>query len=197
MARYLLPLLLLAPAPALAHKLNVFAHVDGATIVGRAYFTGDTAARHVDVIARDPSGRELGRAKTDDGGNFTLPVRVRTDHRLTAETPDGHASGAYVVPAAELPGDVPADANLRGQETSRPDSVSTARDAGPAPVGDLASTSARLESMQKQIEFLRQQIDESEQRLRLRDLLGGIGYILGLAGIAAYMKSRQKRNGPA
>src|SRR2546427_119073 len=100
MVKYLVTLLLLVPAPALAHELKVFAHVRGATIVGRAYFSDDDAARQAEVIARDPSGRELGRTKTDDEGNFTLPARLKVDYHLTAETADGHASKPFVVSAA-------------------------------------------------------------------------------------------------
>ena len=141
MGKYLLPLLLLMPAQALAHKLNIFAQAEGTTIVGRVYFTGDIPARQVDIIARDPSGRELGRAKTDDQGNFAIPASV-IDYHLTVETADGHAASA-TVSAAELP--------------------------------------------------MTHQNDQAEQGLRVRDMLGGIGYILGLAGIATYIKSRQRK----
>ena len=41
--------------------------------------------------------------------------------------------------------------------------------------------------------MLRQQVYESDERLRFRDILGGIGFILGLAGVAFYMKARQTR----
>ena len=48
MGKYALPLLFfLMPAPALAHKLNIFAQAEGTTIAGRVYFTGDIPARQV------------------------------------------------------------------------------------------------------------------------------------------------------
>ncbi len=102
------------PHRRLAHKLNVFAHADGAAIAGRAYFSGDIAARQIDVIARDATGREIDRTKTDDEGKFTLPVRMRTDYHLTAETADGHAA-SYVVSAAELPCNLPNDSAVSGK----------------------------------------------------------------------------------
>ena len=82
----------------------------------------------------------MGRAKTDDQGNFTIPASV-IDYHLRVETPDGHAANT-TVSAAELP---------------------------------------------------MTHINQPDQGLRFRDLLGGIGYILGLAGIAAYAKSRQRK----
>ena len=99
-----LMLLLLCHATASAHTLYVFVQrIDGAAIHGRAYFPGDVPAQNSDVIARDASGRELGRTTTDDNGSFTFTARNRVDHYLVAETSDGHSSRPYRVPASLLP----------------------------------------------------------------------------------------------
>jgi nickel transport protein len=226
MAKYVLTLLFFAPAPAFAHSLYLFAQVRGATIVGRAYFPGDIGAQQTDVIARDSSGRELDRTKTDDQGNFTLPAQVRTDYHLTAITADGHTA-SYVVSAAELPGNLPTDstapakqrqpstaespptnaaAGSQDQPTSvasqpakqrQPSTAETAPgDAVAGPQDEPTSVAAQLESLQRQIEAMRVQIDQSEHRLRLHDLLGGIGYILGLAGLGFYLKTRPRNPTP-
>ncbi len=196
MVRSLLVCLLLLPAPAFAHKLNVYAQVQGTMIVGRVYFSGDAPAKQAEVMVRDPSGRELGRTKTDADGNFTLPARVKVEHRISAETPDGHAA-SYPLSAAELPDGLAVDTPLSaaqpqaaGKETSPPDPAAN-------PNIESAAVAANLEALQKQVVSLRAQIDQSEQRLRLHDLLGGIGYILGLAGVALYLKARQRGTMPS
>ena len=51
----------------------------------------------------------------------------------------------------------------------------------------------QLAELSAQIDALRWQVHESDERLRLRDILGGIGFILGLAGVALYMKARRRR----
>src|SRR5208283_4576448 len=89
-----LTLLFLCPTPAFAHKLYVFAQVNGTMVQGRAYFPGDVPAQNCVVTSRDASGRELGRTMTDENGKFTLTPREHTDHYLLAVTPDGH-SGQY------------------------------------------------------------------------------------------------------
>ena len=59
---------------------------------------------------------------------------------------------------------------------------------------ELAAVTGRnWPNCSKQIEELRRQIFESDERLRFRDILGGIGFILGLAGVAFYMKARGRR----
>jgi nickel transport protein len=191
MARFAALCLILAPAPALAHKLNLFAHADGAMISGRAYFSGDIAARQIDVIARAASGREIGRTKTDDEGSFTFPARIRIDYHLTAETADGHAA-SYVVSAAELPGNLPTDSAAPAKQPPTPAAEGPSNTAAAESKNEPIPAGAQIEALRKQIESMREQIDQTEQRIRFRDIVGGIGYILGLAGVGFYLKARQR-----
>lgn len=48
------------------------------------------------------------------------------------------------------------------------------------------------DSIQKQLNALQEQLHAYERRTRIRDVLGGIGYILGLAGVFALVKSRRR-----
>ena len=93
-----LTLFLLCPASAFAHKLYVFAQVEGTTIQGRAYFPGDVPAQKSDVIARDPSGRELGRTTTDDDGKFTFTAREHVDHFCWRKRPTATAASISSMP---------------------------------------------------------------------------------------------------
>ncbi len=190
MARIALVLLLLTPAPALGHKLNVYAQAQGSVIVGRVYFPGDVPARQTDVIARDRSGRELTRTKSDDHGNFTFPAKEKIDYQITAETADGHAA-SYTLSAAELPDSLPADAS---ESSKQP--LASVKQSDPHNAASNGPTSGplseQIEALRKQIQALRIQIDQSAQQTRLRDFLGGIGYILGLAGLGFYFKARPR-----
>ena len=42
--------------------------------------------------------------------------------------------------------------------------------------------------------IMRTLAEMQEQKIRLTDVLGGLGYIFGLVGVAAYVKSRDKRH---
>jgi nickel transport protein len=192
MARIALALLLLTPAPALAHKLNIFAQVQGTTIVGRVYFPGDVAARQTVVIARDRSGHELERTKSDDKGVFTFPAKEKIDYQITVETADGHAA-SYSLSATELPDSLPASASVPATQSQASSKESDSRGAA-ANGGDPSSISDEIKALQKQIQALRIQVDQLEQQLRFRDVLGGIGYILGLAGLGFYFKTRQTKS---
>jgi nickel transport protein len=190
-----LPLAFLAMAalaqPASAHRLNVFAHALGEKILGNAYFRGGTPARSVKITALDPSGRELGRTTTDDQGNFMLQARQRCDYRLVAETDDGHG-GEYTLSAGELPAGLPPGESAPAQT---PAASSRAKQVKPDTETTAASNPAvELAEIKQQVIALRRQLDEFENRLTLRDVLGAIGYIFGLAGVAYYILGiRRKR----
>lgn len=44
----------------------------------------------------------------------------------------------------------------------------------------------------QQIRPLREQLNAYEDQVRLRDIVGGIGYIVGLAGLAMWLRRRQQ-----
>jgi nickel transport protein len=219
--------LLAVPRTALAHKLNVFAHVEGATIRGKVYFSGGSPAQNVRVTAFDPAGGTLGRSETDATGNFALEAHRRTDYRLLAQTEDGHGA-EYTIHAAELPESLsptsegvaraPLAPSVPAQGTgeasgTRPIGegekgtvpicaehppgrsgkwgLSTFSPPAPAPAAANPDVIAEIKALDAQVIALREQLDGYENRIRLRDLLGGVGFILGLAGVVCYMLSQR------
>jgi nickel transport protein len=60
---------------------------------------------------------------------------------------------------------------------------------------DPAVESAIERAVARQIRPLREQLVAAEDRIRLQDILGGIGYIIGLTGLALWWRSR-RRSGP-
>jgi nickel transport protein len=54
---------------------------------------------------------------------------------------------------------------------------------------DLETAIAR--TVARQIQPLREELIAAEDRVRLRDILGGVGYILGLTGLALWWRCRE------
>lgn len=180
---------------ALGHVVNVFAAVEGKTIRGEVYFRGGVAAQDAKVQAFDPQGRKLAEVTTDSEGKFSFPARFRCDHRLLAQAGEGHA-GQYTVEAAELPDELPlpdGGAETPGQESSPP-SVSPAPSDPPPPLSDDARLKEIIEAaVSKQVTPLRKQLNGFENTLRIRDVLGGIGYILGITGLLFFFLGARKK----
>lgn len=182
----------IAAGPAWAHKLKVFATAEGATLVGYAYFSSGGRPRQASVTVTDADGEVLATAITDDEGRFRVEVTRRIDHRITVDGGDGHAA-TYTVAASELPDTLPAD----GGQSATPAPAMTAP-ADPPTEATAPATDADLrafidQSVARHIRPLREQFDAYQEKIGWRDVLGGIGYILGLGGLAFGLTERRRR----
>jgi len=201
--RVLLPaaaFLLLAGAPACAHKMKIFAAAEGNQIRGYAYFVPSGRARNATIRVSDPSGRPLGETTTNERGEFAFEATCRCDHVLALDSADGHAA-KFTVEADELPDDLPAP----GASARRPPEKSPAGPAAGATTTDarrvvvgaveeqLGALRAEIDRLRVQIRKHREEIGRYEDRVRLHDILGGVGYILGVAGIAFYFLGVRRR----
>lgn len=169
-AAWALALFLLLAGNAWAHRMNLFALAEGTVIKGTATFGGGGGGAGLTIRFSGPDGAPLGTATTALDGSFTFPIARRMDHLLAVESMDGHAA-SFVVKAEEIAESLPAGSDLR------------------IPPGN-----AELEAaVARQIAPLRAQIAAYEERVRLHDILGGIGYIVGLAGLAFFLLGRKPR----
>ena len=181
--------LVLSAGPALAHKVRVFAAAEGDAISGYAYLSGGARARGAKVSIQGPDGAVLGETVTDDNGEFRFTAKSRIDHRIVIEAGEGHEA-EFTVKAEELP-----ETLTRPAAAAPPPSAGTARNGAelaPTGVSPDALQAMITEAVAKQIRPLREQLDAYEDRVRWRDVLGGIGYIFGLAGTAFYLLGRRR-----
>lgn len=195
--------LLAAVAPAEAHKLRVFALAEGDRISGSVYFAGGGAASGARIEVEDAEGHRLAELTPDAEGRFVYQVQAPIEHRVVAVTGDGHRA-EWRVPASELAG--------ARATTARADSDGAGRDTQPETRTAATSTHQPIESdpnvlapglesaieraLARQINPLREQLLAAEDQVRLRDILGGLGYILGLTGLALWWRCRARRREP-
>jgi nickel transport protein len=147
----------IAPTSANAHQMNIYATVEGRTIRGEVYFRGKVPAQDASVRVLDSSEKEIGKTTTDEQGKFTFHANSRQDLHLVAESGDGHGADPY-----------PLSAEMFSTED--------------APLAD----SEQIQSLRAQIEQLHEQIAQYQSRARVRDILGGVGWIVGITGMAYY-----------
>ncbi len=165
-----LPVLIaLAPAPLLAHGMRLEVRVDAqGQVVGTAAY-GRHAVAHAEVQLLAADGRVVVQGRTDAQGAFRLTVPQAGDYRLVVS--DGAHRGEKPVVARAFPAAL----------------------AAPVPQGEDTRLAAVVEAaVARRLEPLELQLQRQADALRLRDLLGGIGYILGLAGIAFYVAGRKR-----
>lgn len=159
--------------PAFAHKMKVFATAEGAAISGHAYFSGGDRAQGVTVTVADPAGTMLHKLTTDAQGAFTFIATIRSDHRISVDGDDGHAAH-FTIAAAELPDSLAAG----------PAAPSTS-----APAPDLQAMIDA--SLARQLRPLREQLDAYHDKIWWHDVIGGLGAILGVFGLAYGLTARK------
>ena len=182
-------LLLVAVAPAArAHKVNVFAYAEGDSVYTESYFTDGKKCRSATITVYTSSGTQVLEGKTDDEGMLAFPIPRREELKIVLNASMGHRA-EYVLTRGEFPGGndpLPAEAAVAqafaAAEMPSPAEADIARAVDHIlnrRLSPLANAIRRLERKQEQIAF--------------RDILGGIGYIVGLMGLLYYVRQRMSQ----
>ena len=176
--------------PVLAHRVTIFAWVEGDRVFTESKFSGGKRVKQGDVTVYDSEGNPLLKGKTDDKGEFSFKVPKKTSLRIVLMAGMGH-QGEWTIPAGELEG-------VAGPQTGTTPSRKTTREktGKQSEVSYLNSDEIRLtveEALDKKLRpVMKILVELQENRPTFSDIFGGIGYILGLLGVAAYVNYRRK-----
>ena len=191
--------------PAFAHKVSIFAWVEGDTVYTQSKFSRGKRAKNSSVIVFDSDGNKLLDGKTDENGEFSFKIPKKTALKVVLKASMGHVA-EWTIPVEEInPGAV---SNNSKPESDINDSYKTSSKSQTMNSGtDLSALSESHGISRQEIKKL---IDESlDKKLApimniladsygggpsLTEIIGGIGYIFGLMGVTMYFTSRKKRN---
>ncbi|WP_457574823.1 hypothetical protein [Desulfolithobacter sp.] len=206
----------LLAGPALAHKVRIFAYGEGDSILGETAFSGGRAPKNSEIIVKDAtSGKTLLTTRTDDRGEFSFPIPEEAKQRgldllIVVNVGEGHR-GQWKLTADEYldqpptpspssaPGPTPVTDTVH---RAGPDPAISPAARGATTVGrtpDVAVDETMLrrvveEALDKKLGPIKRMLAESrDQGPRVQDILGGIGYLIGLAGIMAYFKANAQK----
>ena len=214
---------MLTASPAVAHKVNVFAYVEGDRVIVDGYFSGGVKAQNSNVEVFDDQGKKLIEGKTDTKGAYLFKLEdlpaFTGGLKIVLEAEMGHR-GEYNLAA----GDIPRHAGQSRAQVSAPVPVAvekatekpvqsipqesveakTPSSTSPLPQAmDEAGLNRTLESvLDKKLEPIVRMLGNQEKLLleekfsgpKMTDIIGGIGWILGLGGIAAFAWSFKRRS---
>jgi nickel transport protein len=190
--------LLLLVAPCHAHRVNVFAWVEGDTVHTESSFPGGRQVKEGKIaVYDDQTGQKLLDGQTDEAGKFSFKVPRQSPLRIELTAGMGHKN-EWIVRAEEI-------AAGGGGMAQPPE---TGRASGPAvpKTGDalaVPASTAAVDAMQleKTVErvldrkltpLMKMMAESRRHRTTFQDVIGGIGYIIGLAGLGAYIHYRRK-----
>lgn len=184
--------------PAFAHKVSIFAWVEGDTVYTQSKFSKGKRAKNSSVIVFDLEGNKLLEGKTDENGEFSFKIPKQTALKIVLKASMGHMA-EWTIPVEEINPEAVSDVK---------DSYETAFHSQSDVPGSNQPVSSESHGISRQ--EIKKLIDESlDKKLApimnmladsyggdpsLTEIIGGIGYIFGLVGVAMYFTSRRKRN---
>ena len=184
------------PGDAGAHRVNIFAWVEGDTVLVECKYPDGREVHEGVIRVLDSAGKELLNGKTNAKGEFSFKAPKQDDLTIVLEAGMGHRadwplSKQDLAPAGEAPKPEPAAPSQPAPKTEAPPPAakeSAPGAASPPPAGIDPAIEKALDK--KLAPVLRMLAEMHEQKVRLTDVLGGIGYIIGLVGVAAYFKRK-------
>jgi len=188
--------------PSNAHGVYVFAWVAGDTVYVESKFSGGKKVNSGKIIVTDPRGAELLSGTTNDQGEFSFKVPKRTELKIVLLAGAGHRA-EWTIPVSEI--DLSDKKEVPIQEETvetRPlaslklknESDATQKMEPLSRLTEKELQSVVEEALEKKLQPVMKMLAESKQGgPTVKDIFSGIGYIIGLAGIAAYIHSRKKK----
>ncbi|OIQ49260.1 hypothetical protein BerOc1_01185 [Pseudodesulfovibrio hydrargyri] len=185
-----------------AHKVNIFAYVDGDRIVTDSGYSRTKRVHDGEVEVYDAAtGKKLLSGKTDTDGKFAFVIpeaarEKKMDLRLLLKAGQGHQA-EWTVAYAEF-ADAPRPASDMVVEENpaeaATDSVGPAQSAATAAPATGGLTAAQVDAIvRREVEPIKRMLAElHDSGPSMTDIFGGIGWIFGLFGVAAYMRSRRR-----
>ncbi|MCG8641250.1 MAG: hypothetical protein MI862_16070 [Desulfobacterales bacterium] len=195
--------LFMAGGQALAHKFIVTAWAEEGSVFLEAGFSNGDMAHGADIIVFDDADNRLLTAKTDDQGTASFKIPKKTELKIIVNAGMGHQDEAtvsldeieeaFAVDAAPA-----AETATAGTETvsSKPQAAAYAQPAAIAGVSAEEIQRIVDKSLDKKLKPLMRKLSEkNDSSPSFNDIIGGIGYILGLVGLGTYFNYRRKKQG--
>jgi nickel transport protein len=160
-------LCLSSPLHLWAHRVEIYAWVEGNRVFTESFYSGGHKAAQSQIEVFDNNGEKLLTGKTDSQGMFSFQLPKKRGLKIVLRTPEGHRS----------------EFNLKAGEILVP-----------VPCMSREEIKAVIEKvLDEKLEPIQKRLAESQKRgPGITEILGGIGYIVGLMGIAIYFSHRKK-----
>ncbi|MBM4289439.1 MAG: hypothetical protein FJ135_15065 [Deltaproteobacteria bacterium] len=191
--------ILLTASPALAHRMLVYAFTEGDSVHVESKFVGGGPVQAGEVQVQErSSGKVLVTGTTSDQGKFSFPIPPevkagRLDLLIVVSASMGHQGEWLLKAESYLPAQTAAAeaAPAAPESTPAPPSKTETK---AAPMDQRMMEEALNKALERQLTPVKEMLTEmSTRRISVSDIVGGLGYIMGIFGLWAYFLSRKPR----
>ena len=194
------------PGVSFAHKVSIFAWAEDGVVHTQSKFSGGKKVVNGKVEVFDQEGKRLLEGTTNTDGEFSFNAPADTDLEIVLTAGMGH-KGSWTLAAEEIGGGpltsivsshtVPTDSSAHGNPFASSKNGVTGnnstrgKEAAPLSIVDVETIVAR-QLDKKLAPLTRMLAAEQDKGPTFSDIFGGIGYILGLVGLGAYIRYRKE-----
>jgi nickel transport protein len=191
-----------------AHKVNIFAYAENGSIYAEGYFVDGSKCKNSLVeVVDNKTGEKLLEGKTDKNGQFLFDIPHATSIKLILHAGTGHQNEYTLteeeVREAMLPAEkregtlsvqkkqtVPEQKPLKTEQQA---SIKQEENSTHVTSQDIdAAVEKAIDKKLQPVMRILLNLQENSEKPGLTEILGGIGYIIGILGIIAYFKGRTK-----
>ncbi|MEA2021571.1 MAG: hypothetical protein U9N08_03770 [Candidatus Caldatribacteriota bacterium] len=177
---------------AFAHKVNIFAYLEEGKVYTESYFSDGKKCVESKIEVFDNQGNKLLEGLTDKEGMFSFKIPpedvIDGDLKLVLTASMGHRA-EYIIRADEL-------GSIKGIIEEKIE-VPVSTVSPEVSSFDLKEIQSLIEdTLDEKLKPIMREVREikksQEDKISLTEIIGGIGYIIGIFGIIAYFLSRKK-----
>jgi nickel transport protein len=184
--KYFVFALMLITTETFAHSLHLFANLQQNHLEGRAYYADQSPASYEQVFLYDKNDKLLQKTLTTQEGTFRFSIDKVQTFKVVIQAEEGHRAETQIT-IVEKPKINPLEQQLQQAldgkfqyEHRSPDCKTETLEKNIVSI------------LQQEMQILKEQLNHYENKIRWHDILGGLGYIFGLAGFFMYITTRRR-----
>ena len=188
-----------------AHKVNIYAYAEDGLVHSESYFVDGTKCKNsVLEVFDEKDGTKLLEGKTDKEGKFSFKIPKVTSLKLVLHASMGHQSDFTIgedevreamgvkqpskSPSVKVPSKSEGSASIKTQKNETAEK-SELKGISESEIETIVESV--IDRKLKPMERMLVKLQESSGKPGITEIIGGIGYIIGILGIVAYFKVRR------
>jgi nickel transport protein len=189
-----------------AHKVSIYAYAEDGLVHSESYFVDGTKCKNsVLEVFDEKDGTKLIEGKTNEEGKFSFKIPKITSLKLVLHASMGHQADFTIgedevreamgvkqpskSPSVKVPSKSEGSASMKTQKKETAE-VSELKGVSESEIEAIVE-SAVDKKLQPVMSML-VKLQESSGKPGITEIIGGIGYIIGILGIIAYFKVKRK-----
>lgn len=176
-----------------AHRVAIAGWVENNKVVTQSVYSGGVKPKEATVKVFKPNGDLMIEGKTDSEGNFSFIPKELVDLKLVLYAGTGHQA-TFKIPASEIKEinlGLPQSHASKSKELEDPNQAQGVKDESSIECFDRKGLEEMIEKRINQ-NSKHQKKPVLEDGPSIASVFSGLGYIVGLIGIASYFNYRRK-----